>query len=43
MKGTGHGLSPIDSKGGLAAVMTLQSRLNWEADVLQHLAQESQK
>ena len=43
MKGTGHGLPPIDSKGGLAATTTLQSGLDREADVLQHLPQESKK
>ena len=39
MKGTGHGLPLIDSKGDLAAATMLQSRLGREADVLQHLAQ----
>ena len=43
MKGTGHGLPSIDSKGGLAAATTLQSGLGREADVLQHLAQELRK
>ena len=43
MKCTGHSLPPIDSKGGLAVAMTLQSGLGRKADVLQHLAQESRK
>ena len=43
MKGTGHGLPQIDSKGGLVAATTLQSGLGREAVVLQHLAQESRK
>ena len=43
MKGTGHGLPPIYSKGGLAVATTLQSGLGQEADVLQHLAWKSRK
>ena len=34
MKGTRHGLPPIDSKGGLTATTTLQSGLSREPDVL---------
>ena len=37
MKGTRHGLPPIDSKGGLTTTATLQSGLGREPDVLQHL------
>ena len=43
MKGTGHGLPPIDSKGGLATATTLQYGLGRKADVLHHLAQDSWK
>ena len=43
MKGTRHGLPPIDIKGGLTTAATIQSGLGREADVLQHLAQESRK
>ena len=43
MKGTRHGLPPINNKGGLTAAAMLQSGLDREADVLQHLAQESRK
>ena len=34
MKGMRPGPPPIDSKGGLTAAATLQSRLGWEPDVL---------
>ena len=34
MKGMRPGPPPIDSKGGLSAAATFQSRLVWEPDVL---------